>query len=105
MAKPEPFNPENWRYEFEDWEERMGGIPDRLLGSHDRSESYEMNRAHVFRIRPGRYVFVIESGCSCYQSSDACIYVYGSEREAMSDFFRWKDRATWDYNPTGVEVK
>ncbi len=101
--KPLAFNPENWKYEFEAWERRFGGMPKYLLASHDRSESYEMDRAHVFKIRPGRFALVLESGCSCYVPSSADIYIYGDERSVMKDYFRWMDKETWDYTPTGVE--
>ena len=87
--RPSPFNPENWKYEFEAWEKEMGGTPDRLLASHDRSKSWEMERAHVFRIRPGRYVFIHESGCSCYVPSEASIEVFGNERDAMARYKKW----------------
>jgi hypothetical protein len=89
--KPLPFNPENWRYEFDSWKDRLGGIPERLLASHDRSEDH-MDRAHVFKIRSGRFALIVELGCSCYVVNEADIYIYGDEGSAMADYFKWFDK-------------
>jgi hypothetical protein len=93
--KPSPFNPDNWTYEFNAWKDAMGGLPDQLLASHDKSEQYEMDRCHVFRIRPGRFVTIFESGCSCYEPENATIEVYGDEASAMASYSKW-------FDPTGV---
>ena len=89
------FDPKRWsEFGEEDgygWVRRCGGVPVACLASHDRSESYEMDRAHVFKIRPGRYVLITECGCSCYDPRDASIYVYPSKAAAMKDFESWKN--------------
>lgn len=102
--KPLPFNPENWSSEFEVWEKRLGGIPAQLLASHDKSDSYDMDRGHVFKIRPGRYALVTEYGTSMYDYEEARIFIYGDERSAMSDYFRWKDE-DFNFEATGTEVE
>ena len=99
------FDPSKWNPEFHAWAYRLGGVPVALLASHDRSESYEMDRAHVFKIRPGRYALVLERGCSCYMYDDAEIFIYGDERAAMKDYNTWLGTPTYNFNPTGTEAK
>jgi len=80
---------DGWRYEFNYWEQSWGEKATHLAASHDRSESYEMDRAHVFRLESGRYVLVTESGCSCYSADDANHDYYQSRRLAMEAYDRW----------------
>lgn len=102
--KPLPFNPENWGYEFEYWVPRLGGVPTHLFASHDRSKYYEMDRAHVFKIRPGRYALVREIGCSCYLPKDADIFIYGDERSVMADYMKWLEDG-YPFKALGVKAK
>lgn len=98
-------DPKAWRYEFEAWVLRLGGLPTELLASKNRSEGYEMNQMHVFKIRPGRYAVVWESGCSCYEARNAGIFIYGRKAEALADFKRWEASELFDQSLTGIEVK
>ena len=107
-----PFDPERWREELRAWAYRLGGIPEVLLVSHDRSESYEADRAHVFKVRPGRYALVLEQGCSCYNYKDARIYLYGDRKSVMNDYNRWLEsprykfgNPVYEFEPSGIEAK
>ena len=100
-----PFDPKGWVGEFEAWAYRLGGVPTALLASHDRSDSaYELDRAHVFKIRPGRYALVIEYGCSCYVFDAAEIFLYGDERSAMKDYNTWRGTSTPEFHSSGVRA-
>lgn len=85
-------------WDYEAWVIRLGGLPTEVLAHEDRSGGYEQNSAHVFKIRPGRYALVTESGCSCYSSRDAAIYIYGRASDALKDFKAyWEDRDAGRY--------
>ncbi len=99
-----PFDPRKWP-ELCSWAYRFGSIPEALLASHDRSEPYEMDRGHVFRIWPGRYALVLEQGCSCYDYTKAKIYLYGDEKSAMEDYTRWLGTPSYKFEPAGIEAK
>ena len=104
--KGAPFDPKGWVSEFKAWAYRLGGVPMALLTSHERSESaYELDRAHVFKVRPGRYALVIEYGCSCYELSNAEIFIYGDERSAMKDYHAWRETSTCEFYSTGVKAE
>jgi hypothetical protein len=74
---------EDWKYEFDNWIPRLGSTPKRIVYSHDTSESYEMNRSHVFELENGKFGAVTEQGCSCYESSDADIEIFASLADAI----------------------
>ena len=95
------FDPTKWREELHAWAYRFGSIPEALLATCDRSESYEMDRAHVFKIWPGRYALVLEQGCSCYVYEEADIYLYGDEKSVMEDYTRWLGTPSYKFEPTG----
>ena len=79
-----------WSYEFKEWQGTLLSQPVRLVISEDKSESYEMDRFHVFELENGKYAAIRESGCSCYSSSDADITIYPTELEAIEPFLKWK---------------
>jgi len=49
-----------------------------------------MDAAHVYKLANGKFATVFESGCSCYDSSDAAVEVHETETEAMKSFNEWK---------------
>lgn len=56
----------------DNWTNRINGAhPIAEIGHADASESYEMDMMHVFQLSDGHWVIVRESGCSCYDSSQA----------------------------------
>ena len=92
MSKPTPTATErmkakadlwnSWRYEFEAWMPRLMSAPIALIVSKDHSEPYEMDRKHIFRLENSQYAFITESGCSCYEASEAQIELAPNLREA-----------------------
>ena len=77
---------DSW-YEFKYWKHDFGCMPVKLLESDDYSESYTMDRIHLFLLESGAYAYVRESGCSCYDAqSDAHIVLYGNKEEAYRTY-------------------
>jgi hypothetical protein len=85
-----------WRYEFEAWISRLQSVPVLLVKSVDHSESYEMDRRHIFKLENGSYAFVTENGCSCYSSSEAKITLCKDIGEAIRVWNGAIDARTWD---------
>lgn len=79
-----------WGYEFKAWEMEMGSLPTKLIASLDRSESYEMSRAMVFKLANRKYAVAIEEGCSCYEATDANIEIHPTLGAAMKSFDKWR---------------
>lgn len=80
-----------WSYAFESWKERFGALPIGLIDSEDRSESYEMDQAHIFELPGDKYAFVTECGCSCYSRDDADIDIVPLN-EAKRLMHEWRKR-------------
>jgi len=76
-------------YEIEKWLPAFGSRPTEVVISVDRSQSYEMNKATVFKLK-SNYALVTENGCSCYSSSDANIDLYPTKKAAMEAFDKWR---------------
>ncbi len=70
------------------WDERYG-LPFRELECQDASPDYEMHRAHIFLMNSGKFVLVTESGCSCYDSSDADLEEFETLSAAKEAFDRF----------------
>lgn len=77
---------EAWRYEFDAWMSILESVPKFILYSIDKSESYEMDRRHLFKLENGRYAVVKESGCSCYSPSGAVINLFEELEQAKLCF-------------------
>lgn len=78
-------------YEIDTWLERLGAIPTAVVDNHDRSEgSYEMDKGMVLKLANGQFALITESGCSCYEASDANIDLFPSEAQALMAFKIWK---------------
>lgn len=77
---------EEWSYEFKAWIVRLGSMPVELIISEDQSESYEMDRRHVFKLENGQYALISEVGCSCYMSEEADIELYPNKAAALKAF-------------------
>lgn len=57
------------------WGHITGFIPVEQLVSIDESGGYEVSSMHVFKLLNG-YAIVYESGCSCYDPSEADVSLY-----------------------------
>lgn len=90
---------ESWDYEFKYWCKIFKSPPIHLVSTHDRSRSYEMDRAHVFELQNGVYALVVEEGCSCYGPADALIELYPNIEKAQKAFDRWYHNE-WEYDGT-----
>lgn len=77
-------------YELEAWITTLGSLPVERIRHADLSESYEMNMAHLFLLENGLYALVTESGCSCYESSQADIELFKSKTAAINSFEKWE---------------
>lgn len=81
-------------WEVEAWIERLGSTPVERIKFRDESQSYEMDMIHLLRLENGKYAVVTESGCSCYDSSQAEIEVFPTLERAEESFKEWeKDHA------------
>lgn len=83
-------------YEIKSWLPKLGSIPIERVAYKDMSESYEMERAHVFRLENGQFALVTESGCSCYDYEDAVIDLFPDLKSAMESFDKWVKRNRYD---------
>jgi hypothetical protein len=81
-------------YEFEYWRKIPEFSPIECLESKDLSESWEMEAAHVFKLKGGKFALVTESGCSCYSAGDAHIDLFPSKARAMEAFKKWEKENT-----------
>lgn len=79
----------SWGYEFGQWISVMRSAPIELIKSADYSESYSMNRAHIFKLENRQYAMVVETGCSCYTCSDAKIELFPSKHQALVSFSKY----------------
>lgn len=77
------------KWDLEAWITRLGSMPVQKVAWEDFSESYEMCRAHVWRLENGQYALITESGCSCYEPEDADIDLFPNKRRAMESFDNW----------------
>lgn len=80
---------DSW-YELSYWEERLGSPAIELIESQDESASYEMDRAHIFKLMNGKFAYITESGCSCYSSDQADIQIFDSIKPAAKLMTEWK---------------
>jgi len=76
-------NLDGWDYEFRSWKNITGFEPIELIASVDESESYEMDRRHVFLLADGKYASVDEQGCSCYDPSWASVEIHPTKESAF----------------------
>lgn len=80
-----------WSYAFECWtNQHVGFFPIEMVGSHNRSESYTKNEMHVFKNMNGSYAIVRESGCSCYERSNAQVDFVKTKKEALKRLGEFK---------------
>lgn len=76
--------------EISAWIHALGSMPISRIAHEDRSQSYEMDVAHVFELENGKFALVTEEGCSCYESSDAQIELFPDKKKALKQFEKWK---------------
>lgn len=77
-------------YEIEAWLERLGSNPIKTIKSEDVSGSYEMEKFSILELENGKFATVYESGCSCYDSSDAQIELHPDLKSAEDSFDKWE---------------
>jgi hypothetical protein len=77
-------------YQIEAWLSRLEVRPLEVVDQEDKSEGYDIDRILVLRLKNRRYATVVESGCSCYDSSDAQIELHPDKRSAMRALDAWK---------------
>lgn len=81
---------ESWSYEFQEWIKKLRSVPVRLVVSYDKSESYDMDRLHVFELENGQYAVITECGCSCYSASDADVDLFPEQGMAVQKAEEWR---------------
>ena len=86
---------DSWSYEFKAWIGTLQSVPVALVVSKDHSEPYEMDRKHIFKLENGHYAFIQESGCSCYEASEAEIQLAPNLREVKK---LWNSAIEKEYN-------
>lgn len=83
-----------FEYEFQHWKGTTGFEPIELIASENNAGSYEKSELHVFKMKRG-YAIVRESGCSCYEASDASIDILPSLKAAKESL---RNRAREGYS-------
>jgi hypothetical protein len=76
-------------YDIEKWIMRLGSMPKKTIALRDDSGSYEMHRAWILQLENGQFAVVTESGCSCYDSSQAEIDLHKDLELAKEQFERF----------------
>lgn len=66
------------------WETQLDQKIVYVHATADWSECYQTDAAHVVELDNGKFVFISESGCSCYSYDDADLTVVDSLSEAMN---------------------
>lgn len=79
-----------WQYEFGAWLHTTGFDPKRLVISETLHEDYSKNAFHIFENEDGTYATVYESGCSCYEASQASINICQTLRDAQTLMDEWR---------------
>lgn len=82
-----------WEYEFKTWMGDFGSTPIRLVDSYDESRDYDLDRGHIFELQNGKFAYVSEAGCSCYDVNDAAIFIFETEVDAKARFLEDKINA------------
>jgi hypothetical protein len=72
------------------WDYRCDSKPVNEIGHADYSESYTIDQMHVFELANGKFITVSESGCSCYESSEAEVELHLTKQAAISTFMQYK---------------
>ena len=80
---------EQYHYELEDWSKDLQSFPIEEIKHADFSQSYEINTGYIFRLENGKFAFIIESGCSCYDPSWAKINIFENKVDAITKFDEW----------------
>ena len=80
---------EAWSYEFSEWIKSLQSAPVELVSSANYSSGYDMDRCHVFKLEDGKYAVIVESGCSCYDVSDAKIELFPKKSQATEKFKKY----------------
>ncbi len=74
-------------YAYDCWKDQLGSVPVEQIDRFDISEQYEVEAGHFLKLEDGKYAVITESGCSCYDYSDANVDVYDTLAEATT---RWE---------------
>lgn len=77
-------------YEPECWFDKLGSHLKKRIRYSDFADSCEVFSASVYELENGKYAFITESGCSCYQSEDAEIVSNLNLAEAVSKYAEWR---------------
>lgn len=77
-------------YQIKAWLYALGSRPEKRVRYADYGQTYEVEMMHVFILQNGKYATVLESGCSCYDSSDAEIEVFATFQAAVQKFNQWE---------------
>lgn len=91
-----------FEYEFEYWRKTTGFEPVKFLATGDNAYAYEKSELHIFKLKRG-YAVVLESGCSCYSSSDAEIELFPT-LSAVKDSLRNRAREPYRTGNLAKEV-
>lgn len=83
------YKEEVWSGQYPDF------VPVELVASIDKGEAYEVNELHLYKLKRG-YALVHESGCSCYETSEANVDFYPS-KQAVKDKLFEGSKETYSY--------
>ena len=79
-------------WELEYWKEcgMLEGNPVRTVAGKDNSRPYEMDRFGIIEMDTGKFATILESGCSCYDYSQAQIDHHKASQDAFDSMRRWE---------------
>lgn len=76
-------------YALEAWSGRIGAKVVAQLdfwNGDPNHNDYGIDQTHLFKLENKKYAVVRESGCSCYDYSDADIEIHTTKKAAKADF-------------------
>ena len=77
-------------YEISAWIMRLGSFPVECIKTGDAGESYVKEQFHVVKLENGKFASIHESGCSCYEASNAEIDLHPNQKSAMTAYRKWE---------------
>jgi len=76
-------------YELSEWLDSFGSMPVKRHRYKNLSK-WELDQAHIFELESGKFAFVLEEGCSCYEPRYASIDVLPTLADAERKFREWE---------------
>ena len=80
-----------YEWSLKEWMVGLMSIPVKKIDGYNRSEGYDNDSGVLLLLENGKFAYVRECGCSCYDASQAEIFVKENEQDARELFVKGKD--------------